>query len=136
MNDETFWIVRKANQESKLQSYESNPIRTSYELLWSELRNPDRDNLAIQNIMRRILENYFKILGHFNRDEICGYFEGKEKQICQSLFSWIHDGSHSAYDSLYITIDDSMVERYMGVFKEIFVKTKNIGHYEMMMRTQ
>ncbi len=136
MNDETFWIVRKANRESKLQSYESNPIKTSYELLWSELRNHDRDNLGIQNTMRRILENYFTILGNVDPDKICARFEGKDKLICQSLFSWIHDGSHSAYDSLYITIDDSMVERYMGVFKDIFVKTDNMGHYEMMMRTQ
>ncbi|MEL0587517.1 MAG: AAA family ATPase [Candidatus Thiodiazotropha sp. (ex. Lucinoma kazani)] len=63
MNEETFWIVRKPAHVTKVEKYSSNPIKTSYELLWSEVRNPDRSNLTIQNTLRRILENYFKILG-------------------------------------------------------------------------
>jgi wobble nucleotide-excising tRNase len=132
LSDETFWTVRKVNQESKLRSHEMNPIKTSYELLWSEVKNPDRDNLAIQNTLRRILENYFKILGNVNPDEICGYFEGKEKLICRSLFSWVNDGSHFAHDSLYVSIDDSMVESYLNVFEKIFEKTEHGAHYRMM----
>ena len=136
LKDETFWTVKKSNQGSKVQRHETNPIKTSYELLWIEVRNPDRDNLAIQNTMRRILENYFKILGNVDPDDICAKFEGKEKLICRSLFSWVNDGSHSAHDSLYVSIDDSMVESYLRVFKEIFVKTKHVAHYEMMMGIQ
>ena len=136
LKDETFWTVKKSNQGSKVQRHETNPIKTSYELLWIEVRNPDRDNLAIQNTMRRILENYFKILGNVDPDDICAKFEGKEKLICRSLFSWVHDGSHSAHDSLYVSIDDSMVESYLSVFKDIFVKTKHEAHYEMMMGIQ
>ena len=136
LKDETFWTVKKSNQGSKVQRHETNPIKTSYELLWIEVRNPDRDNLAIQNTMRRILENYFKILGNVDPDDICANFEGKEKLICRSLFSWVNDGSHSAHDSLYVSIDDSMVESYLSVFKEIFVKTKHVAHYEMMMGIQ
>jgi wobble nucleotide-excising tRNase len=131
--DETFWTVRKSNQESKIRHHETNPIKTSYELLWIEVRNPDRDNLAIQNTMRRILENYFKILGNANPDDICAHFGGKEKLICRSLFSWVNDGSHFAHDSLYVSIDDSMVESYLSVFKRIFDKTGHIAHYTMMM---
>jgi hypothetical protein len=37
MNEETFWVVRKVGLESKLQKHPSNPIKTSYELLWAEL---------------------------------------------------------------------------------------------------
>ncbi len=132
-NDETFWTVRKVNQESKLQPHDINPIKTSYELLWLEVRNPDRDNLAIQNTLRRILENYFKILGNIDPDEICKHFEGKEKLICKSLFSWVNDGSHSAFESLYVSIDDSIVEIYLNVFEEIFNKTGHGKHYKMMM---
>jgi wobble nucleotide-excising tRNase len=132
LKDETFWTVRKSNQESKIRYHETNPIKTSYELLWIEVRNPDRDNLAIQNTMRRILENYFKILGNIDPDEICAQFEGKEKLICQSLFSWVNDGSHFAHDSLYVSIDDSMVESYLSVFKRIFEKGGHIAHYNMM----
>jgi len=133
LKDETFWTVRKSNQESKLRHHETNPIKTSYELLWIEVRNHDRDNLAIQNTLRRILENYFKILGNVDPDDICAHFEGREKLICRSLFSWVNDGSHFAHDSLYVSIDDSMVESYLSVFKRTFEKTGHIAHYNMMM---
>ena len=36
--EETFWIVRKSDSVSKLEKHNSNPIKTSYELLWSEVR--------------------------------------------------------------------------------------------------
>lgn len=136
LKDETFWTVRKSNQESKIRRHETNPIKTSYELLWIEVRNPDRDNLAIQNTLRRILENYYKILGNVDPDAICAHFEGKEKLICRSLFSWVNDGSHFAHDSLYVSIDDSMVESYLSVFKRIFDKTGHMAHYNMMMGEQ
>ena len=131
--DETFWTVRKANQRSKIQSHKSNPIKTSYELLWNEVKNRCRDDLAIQNTLRRILEYYFKILGNFDLDDICNEFDGKEKLICKSLFSWVNDGSHSAHDSLYVSIDSSLVDNYLSVFERIFEKTGHIAHYKMMM---
>ncbi len=78
MSEETFWIVRKPGLVSKLERHPANPIKTSYELLWAEIRKPERSNLAIQNTLRRILENYFKILGGIDFDQLCGMFEGKE----------------------------------------------------------
>ena len=33
-NEETFWIVRKPNNNSQIKGYDSNPIKTSYELLF------------------------------------------------------------------------------------------------------
>jgi len=133
MNEETFWVVRKPANVTKIEKCESNPIKTSYELLWSEVRNPDRSNLAIQNTLRRILENYFKILGGVDPDKITGMFEGKEKLICKSLFSWVNDGSHYAHDDLYVSIDNSTVENYLNVFRAIFDKAGHFAHYEMMM---
>lgn len=133
MKEETFWFVRKFDLVSKLEKHNSNPIKTSYGLLWSEVRRPDRSNLTIQNMLRRILENYFKILGGVDSDEIYAMFEGKEKLICKSLFSWVHDGSHFAHDDLYVSIDDSTVETYLKVFKAIFEKSGHLAHYNMMM---
>ena len=46
--------------------------------------------------------------------------------------SWVNDGSHFAHDSLYVSIDDSMVESYLSVFRRIFEKTGHNAHYEMM----
>ena len=136
LREETFWTVRKSDQLSKIQKHETNPIKTSYELLWLEVRNHDRSNLSIQNTLRRILESYFKILGNVDPDEICAYFEGKEKLICRSLFSWVNAGSHSAHDDLYVSIDIAMVDIYLRVFKQIFKKSGHIAHYEMMMGEQ
>ena len=133
MKDETFWVVRKIGLVSKVEKHNSNPIKTSYELLWAEVRRPDRSRLTIQNTLRRILENYFKILGSIDPDKICALFEGKEKLICKSLFSWVHDGSHFALDDLYVSIDDTMVDTYLKVFRAVFEKSNHLAHYKMMM---
>ncbi|NDU92584.1 MAG: AAA family ATPase [Ferrovum sp.] len=133
MNEETFWIVRKVDLQSKLEKHDSNPISTSYGLLWAEVQREDRSKLTIQNTLRRILENYFKILGGVDPDSICAMFEGKEKLICKSLFSWVNDGSHYAHDDLYVSIDNSIVDMYLKVFKAIFEKSGHLAHYSMMM---
>lgn len=133
MKDETFWTVRKMGLESKLEKHNSNPIRTSYELLWAEVRKPDRSNLTIQNTLRRILENYFRVLGGVDPDGICEMFDGNEKLICKSLFSWVNAGSHHAFEDLYQSNDDSMVETYLRVFRAIFEKSEHLPHYKMMM---
>lgn len=133
MKEETFWVIRKPGSDSKVEKHNSNPIKTSYELLWAEVRKSDRSNLSIQNTLRRILENYFKILGGVDPDDICGKFEGKERLICKSLFSWVNDGSHSAHDDLYLSIDESVISVYLGVFRKIFERTNHINHYRMMM---
>lgn len=135
-NDETFWTVRKANEVSKIKAHKINPIKTSYELLWMEVKNSERDNLSIPNTLRRILEYYFTILGHVDPNEICARFDGDEKFICRSLFSWVNAGSHFADDSLYVSVDISMIEAYMSVFKQVFEKTNHMAHYEMMVRSE
>ncbi|OQB75688.1 MAG: hypothetical protein BWX92_02494 [Deltaproteobacteria bacterium ADurb.Bin135] len=133
MTEETFWVVRKSGLVSKIEKHDCNPIRTSYDLLWGEVRKPDHSNLTIQNTLRRILENYFKILGGVDPDAICTLFDGKEKLICKSLFSWVNEGSHYAHDDLYISVDDAVVDAYLQVFKAIFEKSGHLAHYEMMM---
>jgi wobble nucleotide-excising tRNase len=132
LKDETFWVVRKPDLQSTIKKHPSNPIKTSYDLLWEEVRNPNRSNLSIQNTLRRILENYFKILGNITHDDLCAHFEGKEQVICQSLSSWVHDGSHYAHDDLFIA-DGNAVEAYLAVFRKIFEKSGHEAHYKMMM---
>jgi wobble nucleotide-excising tRNase len=79
------------------------------------------------------LESYFLIFGGVNPDDICKRFDGQEKLICNSLFSWVNAGSHHAHDDLYVSIDEPTVETYLKVFKGIFEKTNHLGHYQMMM---
>lgn len=133
MADETFWVVRKPGLVSKLHQHTSNPIKTSYELLWSEVKRADRSNLTIQNALRRILENYFKFFGGVDPKDICGKFSGKEQIVCNTLLSWINDGSHYAHDDLYMSIDETTVDMYLKVFQAIFEKSGHLAHYKMMM---
>lgn len=133
LDHETFWVVRKADGATILEGHEINPIRTSYELLWGEVKNPNRSNLTIQNILRRILEHYFTILGNMDKDAVTSKFDGRDQQVCASLFSWINDGSHNFTDDLYVTVDDTTVARYLTVFEQIFEVTNHGAHYAMMM---
>jgi len=131
-----FWILRKNGRITSLQSFGmENPIQSSYGLLWQELKSDEvKSTLTVQNIMRRIIENYFKLLGKYGDDDLIKKFPTKEEQeICRSLVSWINDGSHSVTDDLYIELQDRTVDTYKKVFKEIFVFTNHEGHYNMMM---
>jgi len=135
-NETNFWILRKHKKVSTVQSYEmKNPIKSSYDLLWQEIKNKDENSgITIQNTMRRIIENYFKMLGKYGDDDLIHKFENKEEQdICRSLICWINDGSHSFSDDLFIEVQDDTIDRYLTVFKAIFEKTDNLGHYNMMM---
>lgn len=133
LNEESFWIVRKLGPLSKIERHQDNPIKTSYELLWMDVRKPDPANTRIENTLRRILEHYFTILGSVNPDDICAKFDGHEKLICKSLFSWVNAGSHYAHDDVYVTPSDTMVQNYLKVFRLIFEETGHLAHYEMMM---
>jgi wobble nucleotide-excising tRNase len=133
MNEETFWLVRKTPQGSRLESQPSNPIKTSYELLWAELRREEKNSFTIQNTLRRIVENYFKIFGGIDPKAICEKFEGKERLICNSLFSWVNDGSHYAMDDLYISLEPGAIDAYMMVFEQVFDKMGHGPHFKMMM---
>ncbi|CAM3826925.1 AAA family ATPase [Flavobacterium gelidilacus] len=135
-NKTFFWILRKNDKITNLQNFQmNNPIQSSYELLWQELKSSEvKSTLTVQNVMRRIIENYFKLLGKYGDDDLILKFGTKEEQeICRSLISWINDGSHSINDDLYIELQDRTIETYKKVFKDIFILTKHEGHYNMMM---
>lgn len=134
LNEESFWIVRKLGPLSKIEQYEDNPIKTSYELLWMDVRKCEASNTRIENTLRRILEYYFTILGSFaHLDDIYAKFDGQDKCTCRSLFSWINAGSHYALDDVYVTPSEMTVKNYLKVFRAIFEKTGHLAHYKMMM---
>lgn len=135
-NDIHYWTISKDNNISSIKAYKrNNPIKTSYELLWQELKEGSNTSLiTTQNIMRRILENYFSMLGKAKDDTIVDSFATiEEKMICRSLLSWINDGSHSIPDDLYIDSYTDSIDRYKEIFKEVFIKMGHEAHYKMMM---
>lgn len=131
-----FWILRKNNKISTIHFYGiNNPIQSSYELLWREIKEWENNSgITIQNTLRRILENYFSILGSKRDDVLINKFSTQEeKEICRSLLSWANEGSHTLPDDLFIEAPDGTITKYLEVFKNIFSHTENIGHYNMMM---
>lgn len=131
-----FWILRKNNQISTISPYgENNPIQSSYELLWREIKEWENNSgITIQNTLRRILENYFSILGSKRDDVLINKFSNQEeREICRSLLSWANEGSHTLPDDLFIEAPDGTIIKYLEIFRKIFIYTENIGHYNMMM---
>ncbi len=136
--DTAFWMLRKNKNITSIQSCGmDNPIQNSYELLWSELKNKEKNSsLTVQNTMRRIIENYFKILGKYGDDDLIQKFTNNEEQeICRSLLCWINDGSHSIPDDLFIEHQNDISARYFQVFEKIFEHMNHKEHYNMMMGT-
>jgi len=132
---ESFWILRKINDSSKIFKTDKSPINTTYELLWREIQDIENLNPAtIHNTLRRILEYYFNIIGGLKYEECINKFEGEDKIICKTLVSWINDGSHFINEDLFISDDISNIAKYQKVFKEIFHKMGHESHYKMMMK--
>ncbi|QQW83937.1 AAA family ATPase [Helicobacter pylori] len=139
----SFWIIKKDNNVSKIKKFEENPIKNSYELLWQEVRwakeKQAKENniswVSLQNVMRRIIEYYFRILGGVkHNDRLSEYFENiEEKQVCNSFISWFNDGSHGISDDLFVQSQDTSIETYLKVFENIFKVTGHEAHYKMMM---
>jgi len=85
--------------------------------------------------MRRIVETYFRNLGHNRMDFIAEKFSTKQKQdIFNSLVSWLHGNSHQIYEDIEIQAPLEEMGTYLEIFQEIFVYTENKGHYDMMMK--
>lgn len=135
--DETYWIVRKLNNQSYINEFEENPIKTTYELLWRELDNiSEVSNVSILNTLRRILEHYFSIIGGIDYEKYINDFDGEDKIIAKSLIAYINDGSHSIGDDFSISIGTDDIQKYLLVFEKIFDKSGHINHYNMMRRIE
>jgi len=136
-NDTIYFVVRKIGGLSTIDNYEFNPIKTTYHLLWQEIKKNDIDCVTLQNSMRRIIEYYFRILGGLDDDKIIENFSNKEEKIiCRSLLSWINEGSHEVFDDINFSMTVENRELYKQVFKRIFEIEKQINHYNLMMNSQ
>ena len=134
---QTFWVIRKSGNDSTIEGHANkNPVKSSYERLWTDLQHRDgspESLRSLQNTMRRILENYFTILGGVDLGDLEEKFDGKEKLLCRALVAWVHDGSHSIHDDLFMSDSDASAEMFLDIFKRIFEQLQHSAHYDMMM---
>lgn len=130
-----YWIIKKIKNVSNIIYYKENPIKTSYELLWAELKVADKQQpVTIFNTLRRILEYYFNVIGGMDYEKCINQFEGEDKIVCKSLISCINDGSHFITDDFVMCYESETMDNYLRVFKLIFEKMNHKDHYNMMMR--
>jgi len=78
-NDTMYFIVRKMNNISLIDKFEECPIKTSYQLLWDDIKKENVDCVSVQNSMRRIIEFYFKFLANLDENKLIDKFQGQEK---------------------------------------------------------
>ena len=134
-----YWMIVKSNNQSRVLAFDNNPVTSTYEMLWSEIKNakfnPHESNtLSLANTMRRILEHYFNLLGGMDLSKIHLSFPDGERQVFKSLISWANAGSHSAFDDYSATPNLYDTQNYLKVFRDLFEKTGHIAHYNMMMK--
>ena len=136
-----YGIVSKAFGKSKVDMRDDNPIQSTYELLWLDIKaakaNPTANGLnvnSLQNTMRRILEHYFKYYGGISLRELPDKIGEEDRLVVRSLVSWMNDGSHSSFEDLCCaSAQGASVTQYLDAFRTIFEKTGNMAHYNMMM---
>lgn len=130
-----FFVLRKTEGLTHLREYEKNPVSTSYELLWDEIRHAgEYDNPGIFNTMRRIIEYYFKIIGKTDIEKHLDRFDPNDRLAVKALIACINDGSHVITDDFVLMNTPDAIESYGRIFKEIFYVFGQGDHYEMMMR--
>ncbi len=130
----SFFTIHKKDNLSTIEQSQKNLIQTSYELLWQEIKQPEITSRAnIFNSMRRILEYYFDIIGGLDYDNLISTFTGEDKIICNSLISFVNANSHSIADDFVIGFSEEDIDKYLVVFKKIFINSNHKAHYEMMM---
>jgi len=128
-------LVRKKRGLSSVAACAEDPVKTSYEMLWVEVRERGANDSRLPNTLRRILEYYFKTLGGIDPvDKLLDQFKGQDRLICRSLLSWVNAGSHQVLDDQYVTPSDVAIEAFLRVFEKIFEVSHHAGHYHMMMR--
>ncbi len=132
-----FWVINKSNGVSSVEVTSDNPISTSYELLWGEVRDlGNRPNKNVFNTMRRILEYYFNVVGGWDYEKCIEQFDGPDKVICKALVSCINEGSHMVIDDFAMCFTPESLESYRRVFEKIFENMGHRAHYEMMMERE
>lgn len=129
-----YWVLNKINNITAVIKHEQNPIQTSYELLWAEIKDASKhQRVTVFNTLRRILEFYFNIIGGMDYEKCINEFDGEDKIICKALISCINDGSHFISDDFVMCYEKDTIDKYLRVFKLIFEKMNHSSHYKMMM---
>jgi len=130
------FIFRKSNDVSSIEEKEENRFKSSYEMLWDELREAEdsSNNVTIFNAMRRILEFYMGFSGFGGFEDLEKSFEGNDRLIVKTLIPWLHDESHHVYDDYYVCSSPDIICKAKEMFRKVFDLMGHLDHHDMMMK--
>ena len=134
-----YYIVRKhQSAPSEVERFAENPISTEYQRLWGEVKRAVEGDpmnvVGLENILRRILESYFRIMGNgIWEDELAPLLSASERPVLQSLFNWVNEGSHAVFEDVHYSPGPISSQTYLDVFRRVFEKAHQEAHYNMML---
>ena len=134
-------IIKMSPQPNSIKlldhSGSSNPIKTSYQELWSQvgsaIRCPNSNMPWLPNVLRRILESYFTTLGNKNIADLGKDMSYEENVVYDSLIAWAHSGSHTIMDDEPYMDGSYKNEVWLKTFEMVFEKNGHRSHYDMML---
>ncbi|WP_350269036.1 AAA family ATPase [Brevibacterium sp. CBA3109] len=134
-----YYVIRKhLSAPSDIEPHSKNPITTEYQRLWGEVRRAvDGEQTSIvglENILRRILESYFRIMGNgIWEEELVPLLTASERPVLRSLFTWVNEGSHSVFEDVHYSPGPASLQTYLDVFRRVFREARHEAHYNMML---
>lgn len=131
--DRSFYLISKRAGSSAIEKCKNNPVASTYEQLWNQIRGDDLDPVTARNAMRRILENFFNLYGGQPLEAVIESLEGDELTIAKSLLLWVHAGSHGAFEDYDYVSSSFTVEEYRKIFERVFEANGHLEHYQYMM---
>lgn len=119
----------------------SSKIRGSYPLLWDsvvEAANSDEDSSLIRvgvfNIVRRIVENYFRTIGQVKDYQSPQGLAAFEERVIMMFHIWASSGSHTIAEDIDQTIDVGGTHQFLRLFRRYFDLQGHSAHFDMMLQ--
>lgn len=128
----SYYVVRKSDGHSIIEPYHKNPVSSTYELLWKDLYRDDCSPLTAQNVSRRIVETFFRLVGGIEPADVISTMEAPDREIARSFMSWAHSGSHSPIDDETFVNTNATTDIYKRVLGLVFENAGYKEHFEKM----
>jgi hypothetical protein len=114
-------------------------IRGTYALLWDAVVEAARDegdsalvHVGVCNVVRRIIEWYFKTVGNLKDYRRPSDLEVAEERVVATFHVWANAGSHTIADDVDQTIGVSETKRFLTLFQMYFDMQGHGAHFDMM----
>ena len=117
-------------------------IRNNYALLWDyvvQAANDESDGSVLQtglyNIVRRIIETYFRLLGKVSEEEWPQELSATEKKMLSLFSTWANARSHQLGDDLEQYMALGQVHQFLKLFRDYFYHRGQQAHFKMMIKS-